>query len=88
MFGLPVRRIQTNEASCLGAAMCAFVSLGEFADYPSAIESMVHRKDVFEPDRQQHELYAKIYHDVYKKYYKTLRPLHKRLRALTGREQA
>lgn len=88
MFGLPVRRIQTNEASCLGAAMCAFVSLGEFADYAGAIDSMVHIQDVFEPDKRQHALYERIYHDVYKKYYKTLRPLHKRLRALTGREQA
>lgn len=86
MFGLPVHRIQTVEASSLGAAMCAFVAQGRFESYAEAAQSMVHIKDVFEPDRQEHEFYEKIYREVFLKYYKTLLPLHKRLIRLNKRE--
>ena len=87
MFGLPVHRIQTNEACALGAAMCAFVACGEFADYDEAVSAMVHIKDVFTPDMTEHTLYKQIYDEVFSKYYKTLYPLHRRLAALTRRAQ-
>ncbi len=83
MFGLPVRRIQTNEACSLGAAMCAFVSLGTFDSYEEAARSMVHQKQEFLPDEQEHKLYQSIYNEVYCRYYKTLQPLHRRLIRLT-----
>lgn len=86
MFGLPVHRVQTVEACSLGAAMCAFVATGRFDSYEQAAESMVHIRDVFEPDRTQHELYRKIYHQVFRKYYKTLLPMHKRLIHLNRRK--
>ena len=85
MFGLPVSRVQTNESSALGAAICAFVSLGEYGSYEDAIGHMVRLRDTFEPDMAEHELYESIYQEVYTKYYKTVTPLHKRLRALTAR---
>ncbi len=83
MFGLPVHRIQTNEACSLGAAMCAFVATGEFASYEEAARSMVHGRDVFMPDAAEHALYKKIYDQVFRKYYKTLQPLHRGLIRLT-----
>lgn len=83
MFGLPVHRIQTNESCSLGSAMCAFVSLGRFASYEEAAAHMVHVRDVFWPDEGEHELYKKIYDQVFCKYYKTLQPMHKSLIRLT-----
>ena len=82
-FGLPVSRIQTNESSSLGAAVCCFVSLGEFKDYDEAISSMVHIRDTFQPDEEEHRMYKAVYDEVYSHYYKTLIPLHKKLAKLT-----
>ena len=87
MFGLPVSRIQTNESSALGAAICAFVALGEYGGYEEAIAAMVRLRDTFVPDEGEHELYRRIYEEVYSKYYKTVTPLHKRLGELTKRER-
>ena len=83
MFGLPVHRIQTSEACALGAAMCAFVSRGEFRNYREVIASMVHVWDTFRPDMAEHEIYKELYGQVYGHLYKKLVPLHKRLSALT-----
>ena len=87
MFGLPVSRIQTNESSALGAAICAFVALGEYGGYEEAIAAMVRLRDTFVPDEGEHKLYRRIYEEVYSKYYKTVTPLHKRLGELTKRER-
>jgi len=84
MFGLPVHRIQTSEACALGAAMCAFVSRGEFKNYRDAIAGMVHVWDTFRPDMEEHKVYKELYGQVYGHLYKRLVPLHKRLAALTG----
>ena len=83
MFGLPVHRIQTSEACSLGAAMCAFVSRGEFANYRDAIAGMVHVWDTFRPDMEEHAVYQELYGQVYSHLYRRLLPLHKRLAALT-----
>ena len=88
MFGLPVHRIQTNEACSLGAAMCAYVALEYFPDYERAIGNMVHVKDVFYPDMEEHRLYKALYDEVYSRCYKTLHPLHKCLGRLTARPTA
>ncbi len=84
MFGLPVSRIQTNEASALGAEVCCFVSLGEYAGYEEAIDHMVRLRDTFEPDMVEHALYKKLYDEVYSRLYRSVTPLHKRLGALTA----
>ena len=42
----------------------------------------------FRPDMAEHEIYRRIYEDVFTRYYKTLIPLHKRLGALTRRRRA
>ncbi len=78
MFGLPVYRIQTYEACGLGCAMVGFVSRGVFKDYDEAIESMVHIKDVFSPDMQEHEVYDDLYSDIFRKVFHRLEPLYKK----------
>ena len=66
IFGLPIKRIQTHEASGIGSSLAAFVSLGEFKNYEEATASMVHDKDVFTPNKENHKKYMQIYNDVYK----------------------
>ena len=84
-FGLPVKRIHTHEACSVGAAMVAFVAKGEFADFDEAIKSMVHEKDVFTPDAENHEVYMGIYNKVYRKIYRNVRPLYATMNDLKER---
>ena len=87
MFGLPVSRIQTHESCALGAAICSFVSLGEFTSYEDAIAHMVRIRDTFTPDAEEHKLYDRIYREVYRRYYRAVTPLHKLLGAITRKEK-
>lgn len=77
VFGLPVKRIQTHEASSVGSSMVAFVSKGEFKDYDEAIKSMVHEKDVFTPDAKNHAVYEELYEKAYRRLFPRLEPLYK-----------
>ena len=85
LFGLPVSRIQTHEASAIGAAMVAFVAQGVFADYDDAIAHMVQMKDTFAPDPENHEIYMDYYHAVYAKLPGRLHPVEKALAAIRNR---
>lgn len=82
MFGLSVERIQTAEATALGAAICAFVSRGVYGSYREAVAAMVHVRDRFVPDESRHGLYEQLYREVFTRYSATLSPLHRRLRRL------
>lgn len=84
-FGLPVKRIHTHEACSVGAAMVAFVANGEFESFDEAIKSMVHEKDVFTPDAENHEIYMNMYNKVYRKIYKNVRPLYATMNDLKER---
>ena len=66
IFGLPAKRIQTREATGLGAAVAAFTAIGEFSSYGDALTAMVHDKDVFYPNMDLHNFYMDIYIRVYK----------------------
>ena len=77
LFGLPVKRIQTHEASAIGASMAAFVALGTFADYDDAIAHMVRETDVFRPDEKNHRIYMDYYKDAYVKLSGSLKQVNK-----------
>ena len=79
VFGLPVKRIQTHEACSIGSSMAGFVSMGVFRDYDEAAAGMVHVKDTFEPDMENHRVYMEIYKKAYCKIYGKLEPIYKRL---------
>ena len=79
VFGLPVHRIQTHEASAVGCAMVAFLSQGVFDSYEDAISHMVHQKDVFMPNEKNHRTYMKIYSKAYSHLAARLRPIEKYL---------
>ncbi len=84
IFGLPTARPSIYDTSSLGAAIDAAVGLGIYSDFKSAIKNMTHIGDVFEPNRENGELYDQLYRDVYKKMYRHLRPMYQRIRGITG----
>ena len=84
VFGMPVARPHLYETSGLGAALTAFVGLGIYPDFESALEAMGRTGDVFEPDMSVHRLYDSLYRKVYTKLYRRLKPLYRRIRDITG----
>jgi len=77
MFGLPVYRIQTYEASGLGSSIVAFAAMGIYADPCEAAANMVRIKDEFLPDKKEHETYQYIFNEVFSKIFGKLLPLYK-----------
>ena len=86
VFGMPVKRIQTHEASGVGSSLAAFVALNEFASYDEACKAMVHDKDVFVPDPANHKVYMALYEDVYRHIEKDNTKLFRKLRGF-GQER-
>lgn len=84
IFGLPVARPHTQDASGLGAAIDAAVGLGLHPDIDSAVKAMTRPGDSFEPDAERHALYDVLYHRVYQQMYPRLRPLYSVIRDVTG----
>ncbi len=84
VFGLPAERPEIIETSALGAAMNCAVGLGVHADYPTAARAMCRVGSRFEPDQDARKTYDALYRDVYQPLYPRLRPLYKRIRAITG----
>ncbi len=76
MFGIPVYRSQTHEATGIGSALIAFTGIGRFKTIDEAIENMVQIKDTFIPDKKAHKTYEKIYNDIFCKIFNKLKPLY------------
>ncbi|VEN73817.1 Carbohydrate kinase [Candidatus Desulfarcum epimagneticum] len=84
VFGIPAARPHIYETSGLGAAINAAVGMEFYPDHESAIQAMTRTGRVFEPDRSHFKIYDALYRDVYKKMYKRLKPLYKKIKAITG----
>jgi sugar (pentulose or hexulose) kinase len=80
MFGVPVKRIQTYESSGLGSAMIGFVALKIHSSYQVAIKKMVRYKSVLKPNANNHEIYTKLYNNVYSKIYASLKPIYQEIK--------
>jgi sugar (pentulose or hexulose) kinase len=80
MFGVPVKRIQTYESSGLGSAMIGFVALKIHPSYQAAIKKMVRYKSVLKPNAKNHEIYTKLYNNVYSKIYASLKPIYQEIK--------
>lgn len=80
IFGLPVYRVQTHETSGLGAAIVCFLALKRYGDHKEAVAGMVHYKEPFRPNPENHEIYKELYSDIYVRIYKRLKPLFVRIR--------
>ena len=84
VFGLPAQRPHTHETSVVGAAIDAAVGLEFFPDFERAVEAMTRVRDVFEPVKDNVEIYDKLYKRVYLKMYKKLLPLFREIQKITG----
>jgi sugar (pentulose or hexulose) kinase len=78
-FGIPVYRTQTHEACGIGAALCAFVSKGIFSSYEEGLPQMVHVKDEFLPDKNDHAVYRELYERIFVKMFSKLSPLYQEI---------
>ena len=84
VFGLPAQRPHTHETSVVGAAIDAAVGLKFFPDFDQAVNAMTRVRDVFEPIKNNVDVYRKLYDRVYLKMYKKLLPLFKEIQTITG----
>jgi sugar (pentulose or hexulose) kinase len=84
VFGMPASRPHVWEASGLGAAIDAAVGSGLHPDFETAVAEMTHLGDTFDPDPSERAIYDGLYHQVYLKMYKRLRPLYEKIRSITG----
>lgn len=76
MFGLPVQRVHTHEVTGLGSSLAAFVALGVYPDYQSAVDAMVRPQEPFMPDEEEHQLYKKLYDSTFIKVFDKLEPFY------------
>ena len=84
IFGLPTARPHVYEASGLGAAMDAAVGTNIHRDFKSAVSEMTHLGDCFEPNKDTHAVYERLYREVYLRMYNKLKPLYQEIREITG----
>lgn len=84
VFGSPIERPEIYETSALGAAICQAVGLGLYSDYAHAVAAMTRSGRTFMPDAAAHQTYDALYREVYRPLYPRLRPLYRRIRAITG----
>jgi sugar (pentulose or hexulose) kinase len=84
IFGLPAVRPHVYEASGLGAAIDIAVAVGLHRDFGAAVSDMCRVGAEFDPDPAHHRLYDELYHEVYLKMYRRLRPLYEKIRSITG----
>ena len=80
IFGLPASRPHTYEASGLGAAIDAAVGTGVHPDFRTAVKDMTRISDTFEPDQHTHAAYDELYHHIYLRMYRQLKPLYDALK--------
>ncbi len=76
IFGMPVKRVQTSETSSLGAAICAFLAIGEFNSVEEAVFNMVHEKETFRPNPENKKIYDYLFYNAYELIYPRLRTIY------------
>jgi sugar (pentulose or hexulose) kinase len=81
--GVPVARSATAEATCLGAGILAATAAGWYPDAVTAADSMTGTGARFEPEPETQATYDRLYREVYRSLFPTLRPLIHRLTELT-----
>jgi sugar (pentulose or hexulose) kinase len=84
MFGLPLYRSQTHEVTSIGSSMVGFKAMGIFSSYDEAIKTMVHIKDEFLPNAEEHRIYENLYGEIFTKIFNKLSPLYYELQKFTG----
>lgn len=85
IFGVKVQRVQTYETSGLGVSICAFVGMGVYKDYETAIKNMVRIEKEYIPNPENSKIYDEIYRKVYTKSYPRLKPIFKSIEKLRNK---
>jgi len=76
IFGMPASRPHIYEASGLGAAMNAAVGTGVHSDHSAALAAMTRPGVTFDPNPDNARVYNDLYHSIYRKMYRRLKPLY------------
>jgi xylulokinase len=72
--GLPMVRMQEEEAAALGCALLAAVALGDYADPGEAARAMVRLGRRFEPQAANRAVYGRQF-ELYRELYRALKPV-------------
>ncbi|QTA38294.1 FGGY-family carbohydrate kinase [Thermosipho ferrireducens] len=83
MFNLPVCKVQTHETSGLGAAICVFTGRKYYASIEEAVKEMVRYVKVYEPNPEEVRVYERLYYEVYKKVYSSLKRIYVKIKEVT-----
>jgi len=83
IFGLSAARPHIYEATGLGAAIDAAVGLRLHPDFDTAIKTMSHPGETFDPNLRVHQKYDELFNRVYLKMYRQLQPLYDELFRIT-----
>ena len=83
VFNLPARRIHTPHLSALGAAIDAAVALGIYGSFETAVVNMVRPEEKFIPNPKNVEIYNRLFHEVYKNIYPSLKGLYHKIYDIT-----
>lgn len=84
IFNLPTSRMATSEIAALGAAIDAAVGTDMFDSFEQAVSSMVKSGETFEPVPSNQRIYNDLFNDVYKRTFKVMEPLNKKIAHITG----
>ena len=74
MLNIPVVALATVDSGTAGSAMLTGVAIGCYKDLEEAAMHMVRKKKVYQPNREMHEKYIKVY-QRYRQVYEAVRPL-------------
>lgn len=74
MLNLPIVALKTVDAGTVGSAMLTGIAIGLFRDLQDAVAHMVEEIRTYEPRKDMHEKYMKLYEN-YKNVYRAVRPL-------------
>jgi len=81
ILGRPVVLTKEPEASCLGAAMLAFVGAKSYGNIKECVGQMCDIGKIYEPDAQNHARYEEFY-DLYRELYPALKTHFTRLQTI------
>lgn len=76
MTGLHVYRIHTHEAGIIGSSLVGFKGLGIFQTIEEGVQNMVHIQKPFRPNVKTHDIYLKLYKNVFLHLFDRLSPLY------------
>lgn len=78
VLGVPYVKMAVDEGALLGAVILAAYGCGDFASIDEAVQHMVHRSRIFEPDGRVRRVYDAAY-EAYREAASTLRRTHEGL---------